>query len=739
MYARHEKIPMKDFAAEIRASMDVENFMSEAKLILDLHESTVEATLEKMVRFLLDNKEEPEVAVDEVRRALFTHDSVHQLARTIQGTCRTYGGGFDYDQSWVCILCSAPSIVKRRVAIARLKHSTNLGRTSQEVHFVILILTPTKEKGTKNAMETGRTFATMFADMDLRLRLLTARSDEEFKQFLYEHMKELSEEQASSDIDKIKDEPPKFDFEAAYSVRVIADFKRRWKHTWSDYRDGFVGPRTLQKTASTTIFLYFACILPNIALGVLNDKNTDGRINVKKVIYSQCMGGLFFHVFGGQPMVILLTTAPLALYTKVIYTICDDMGYEFDAMFACVGLWNSFFLFIYAFSDASRLMKWVTRSTEEIFSLFISIAFTVDALKDIVHDFEVNYECDANRSPTLNQTLAPTISPNSTGSPIESCMRERSLLFLLLAVGTLWVGLSLYNFTKTPFLNAGKRELLADYALPVAVLVMSFFGSYVFRAVNLDPFTYDDNPVFNPAPLHKLPWDGVLLGMGLGFCLSLLFFMDQNISQSMVNSPDNRMKKGSAYHWDLMIVSLINGMLTFFGLPMIHGALPHSPLHVRAMADVEDRVDQGHVYQKIIHVRETRVTGIISHILIGLSLFLLPNPMQYIPIAVLDGLFLYLAVTALSSNQMFERITLLVTEQAAYPPNHYIRTVPQRKVHLFTFLQLLQLLLMCFFGFFYIPYVKMCFPVLIILLLPVRHKLIPKAIEKKFLHALDGH
>ena len=60
------------------------------------------------------------------------------------------------------------------------------------------------------------------------------------------------------------------------------------------------------------------------------------------------------------------------------------------------------------------------------------------------------------------------------------------------------------------------------------------------------------------------------------------------------------MKKGSAYHWDLMIVSIINGGLTFFGLPMVHGALPHSPLHVRAMADMEDRVDQGHVYQKSV-------------------------------------------------------------------------------------------------------------------------------------------
>jgi len=32
-------------------------------------------------------------------------------------------------------------------------------------------------------------------------------------------------------------------------------------------------------------------------------------------------------------------------------------------------------------------------------------------------------------------------------------------------------------------LNASKRELLADCALPVSVLIMSFFGSYVFRDV----------------------------------------------------------------------------------------------------------------------------------------------------------------------------------------------------------------------------------------------------------------
>jgi len=41
---------------------------------------------------------------------------------------------------------------------------------------------------------------------------------------------------------------------------------------------GFCGENTLHKTVSTTFFLYFACILPAIAFGVLNYNNTGGQI-----------------------------------------------------------------------------------------------------------------------------------------------------------------------------------------------------------------------------------------------------------------------------------------------------------------------------------------------------------------------------------------------------------------------------------------------------------------------------
>ena len=98
----------------------------------------------------------------------------------------------------------------------------------------------------------------------------------------------------------------------------------------------------------------------------------------------------------------------------------------------------------------------------------------------------------------------------------------------------------------------------------------------------------------------------------------------------------------------------------------------------------------------------------------------LPHVLQYIPKAVLDGLFLYMAVTALYGNQMFERVTLFFTEQAAYPPNHYIKRVPQRKIHTFTLLQIVDLLILCVFGFMKWPYIKMIFPIVLACFLPIR-------------------
>ena len=61
-----------------------------------------------------------------------------------------------------------------------------------------------------------------------------------------------------------------------------------------------------------------------------------------------------------------------------------------------------------------------------------------------------------------------------------------------------------------------------------------------FTCVSVKPFNYSDNEVFAAAPLERLTWLSIVGSLGLGFCLSLLFFMDQNISSAMVNNPANK-------------------------------------------------------------------------------------------------------------------------------------------------------------------------------------------------------
>ena len=163
--------------------------------------------------------------------------------------------------------------------------------------------------------------------------------------------------------------------------------------------------------------------------------------------------------------------------------------------------------------------------------------------------------------------------------------------------------------------------------------------------------------------------------------------------------------------------------------------------------------------ESVNFVRETRLTAVLAHIFIGVSIYAVPVPLTSIPKPVLDGLFLFLGLSGLYGNQFFERMLLVLTEQVfqkfrsfktekinifnqinfqdAYPPNHYVRRVPQRQIHIFTLCQFVQLIILALIGFYPYPYLKMIFPIIILLLMPIRHMIIPKIVPEKYLRAMD--
>ncbi|XP_023076016.1 sodium bicarbonate transporter-like protein 11 isoform X1 [Piliocolobus tephrosceles] len=780
LHTSRKYLKLKNFKEEIRAHRDLDGFLAQASIVLNETATSLDNVLRSMLhRFAQDpDNAEPDCNLDLLMAMLFTdagapmQGKVHLLSDTIQGVTATVTG-VRYQQSWLCIVCTMKALQKRHVCISRLVRPQNWGENSCEVRFVILVLAPPKMKSTKTAMEVARTFATMFSDIAFRQKLLETRTEEEFKEALV-HQRQLltmvshgpvalrmKEHSTVSFPTHRHPEPPKCKDFVPFGKGIREDIARRFPLYPLDFTDGIIGKnKAVGKYITTTLFLYFACLLPTIAFGSLNDENTNGAIDVQKTIAGQSIGGLLYALFSGQPLVILLTTAPLALYIQVIRVICDDYGLDFSSFYAWTGLWNSVFLALYAFFNLSLVMSLFKRSMEEIIALFISITFVLDAVKGMVKIFWKYYyghyldDYHTKRTSSLvslsglgaslNASLHTALNASFRTSPTELPLATHSgqataVLSLLIMLGTLWLGYTLYQFKKSPYLHPCVREILSDCALPIAVLAFSLISSHGFREIEMSKFRY--NPSESPfamAQIQSLSLRAISSAMGLGFLLSMLFFIEQNLVAALVNAPENRLVKGTAYHWDLLLLAIINTGLSLFGLPWIHAAYPHSPLHVRALALVEERVENGHIYDTIVNVKETRLTSLGASILVGLSLLLLPVPLQWIPKPVLYGLFLYIALTSLDGNQLVQRVALLLKEQTTYPPTHYIRRVPQRKIHYFTGLQVLQLLLLCAFGMSSLPYMKMIFPLIMIAMIPIRYILLPRIIEAKYLDVMDA-
>ncbi|XP_004840773.1 sodium bicarbonate transporter-like protein 11 isoform X1 [Heterocephalus glaber] len=767
LHTSRKYLKLKNFGEEIRAHRDLDGFLAQASIILNETATSLDDVLRTMLsRFAQDpNNAEPDCNLDLIMAKLFTdaggptESKVHLLSDTIQGVTATVRG-VQYQQSWLCIICTMKALQKRHVCISRLVRPQNWGENSCEVRFVILVLAPPKMKSTKTAMEVARTFATMFSDITFRQKLLKTRTEDEFKEALV-HQRQLltmtipraNGHGTGSFHGHRHPQPPKCKDFIPFGRGIREDIMRRFPVYPLDFTDGIIGKsKAVGKYITTTLFLYFACLLPTIAFGSLNDENTNGAIDVQKTIAGQSIGGLLYAIFSGQPLVILLTTAPLAIYTQVIRVICDDYNLDFNAFYAWTGLWNSFFLALYAFFNLSLVMSLFKRSTEEIIALFISITFVLDAVKGMIKIFwkyYYGYHHTKRTDTSLNSGIHTAFNTNLLAGSIEldassspdavHSGQATAVLSLLIMLGTLWLGYTLYQFKKSPYLHPYVREILSDCALPIAVLTFSLLSSYGFQEIEMSRFRYNPSEnLFEVAQIDSLSLGAIGSAMVLGFLLSLLFFIEQNLVAALVNAPENRLVKGTAYHWDLLLLAIINTGLSLFGLPWIHAAYPHSPLHVRALALVEERVENGHIYETIVNVKETRLTSLGASMLVGLSLLLLPFPLQWIPKPVLYGLFLYIALTSLDGNQLFSRVALLLKEQTSYPPTHYVRRVPQRKIHYFTGLQVLQLLLLCAFGMSTLPYMKMIFPLIMILMIPIRYILLPRIIEAKYLDAMDA-
>ncbi|MBA0588842.1 hypothetical protein Gorai_017621 [Gossypium raimondii] len=142
-----------------------------------------------------------------------------------------------------------------------------------------------------------------------------------------------------------------------------------------------------------------------------------------------------------------------------------------------------------------------------------------------------------------------------------------------------------------------------------------------------------------------------------------------------------------------------------------------------------------------VEVKEQRLSNLLQALMVGGCVAAMPL-LKKIPTAVLWGYFAFMAFESLPGNQFWERILLLFTA----PSRRYklleeyhatfVETVPFKTIATFTLFQTIYLLV-CF-GITWIPLAGVLFPLLIMLLVPVRQYLLPMFFKAVHLQDLDA-
>nr|XP_046241930.1 solute carrier family 4 member 4a isoform X3 [Scatophagus argus] len=541
---------------------------------------------------------------------------------------------------------------------------------------------------------------------------------------------------------------------------LILDMKRKAPFFVSDFTDAFH-----IQALSAILFIYLGTVTNAITFGGLLGDATENMQGVLESFLGTAIAGGVFCLLAGQPLTILSSTGPVLVFERLLFNFSRENDFDYLEFRLWIGLWSAFFCLALVATDASFLVQYFTRFTEEGFSCLISFIFIYDAFKKMLklaHHYPINsefkmdyvtqYDCLCmaptileNSSSIIDDTVEDTSIWywNNTGLPMNAtwssltkteCLKyngelvgkacdfvpDISLMSFILFFGTYTCSMCLKKFKTSPFFPTTVRKLISDFAIILAILI--FCGVDMLVGVDTPKLivpsefkpTSPNRGWFVP-PFGGNPWWVYLASALPALLVTILIFMDQQITAVIVNRKEHKLKKGAGYHLDLFWVAILLVICSFMGLPWYVAATVISIAHIDSLK-METETSAPGEQPKFLGVREQRLTGVFVFILTGLSVFMSPI-LKFIPMPVLYGVFLYMGVASLNGVQFMDRLKLLLMPAKHQPDLIYLRHVPLRKVHLFTFIQVLCLALLWILKS---TVAAIIFPVMILALVAVR-------------------
>uniref|UniRef100_A0A7N8WQ66 Anion exchange protein n=1 Tax=Mastacembelus armatus TaxID=205130 RepID=A0A7N8WQ66_9TELE len=757
-----------------KSLLQVRKTMSSGAVIFDLNATSLSAVAEKVADELLNKNEIRASDRDDLLRALLMKRSQSaEPVVTPSGDIemQTFSvikkrDSSDNMEASVVLSGVLDFLQKPVVAFVRLSDSVVMESALEcpvPVRFVFVLVGPSASG--IDYSESGRAMGALMADWVFCLEAFLAKTDKELTNAIADFMdcsivippteiqdkamlepvinfqkKMLRDRLRPSDTrlafgDRLKVEEPAVGPREDPLARtgypfggMVKDVKRRYRHYLSDFTDA-LNPQVL----AAVIFIYFAALSPAITFGGLLADKTDKMMGVSELMVSTSVQGIIFCLIAAQPVLVIGFSGPLLVFEEAFYSFCKNQNVEYIVGRVWVGMWLIVIVVIIVAVEGSFLVRFISRFTQEIFSILISLIFIYETFNKLIKIFQthpliLNYD---HLNDSLDNPFKALVKPHLEHVPggnltVHEMETERpypntALLSMCLMFGCFFIAFFLRQFKNGHYFPGPLRRLIGDFGVPIAIFIMIAVDISIEDAYTQKLVVPKGIQVSNP---DKRGWfisprgerQEFPVWMMFGCCVPavlvfILIFLESQITTLIVSKPERKMVKGSGFHWDLLVLVTMGGIGSIFGVPWLSAATVRSVTHANALT-VMTKGPKPEI-EKVI---EQRISGLLVAVLVGVSIFMEPI-LKMIPMTALFGIFLYMGITSLSGIQMWDRILLLITPKKYHPSDAYATRVKTLRMHLFTLIQIMCLAVLWVVK---ISPISLALPFVLILTVPLR-------------------
>ncbi|KAI4584663.1 hypothetical protein MJG53_020706, partial [Ovis ammon polii x Ovis aries] len=486
---------------------------------------------------------------------------------------------------------------------------------------------------------------------------------------------------------------PAFCWTLSFTIRrrpgPCGDVRRKASWYPSDFLDA-LHPQCF----SAVLYIYLATITNAITFGGLLGEATDGAQGVLESFLGTAVTGAAFCLTAGQPLTILSSTGPVLVFERLLFSFSRDHSLDYLPFRLWVGIWVAIFCLVLVATEASVLVRYFTRFTEEGFCALISLIFIYDAVGKMLtltraypiqRPGSPTYGClcqypdpGVDLYPTAHNPILDDLSTQDLGlvnasllPPPECAQRgghprgpschtvpDVAFFSILLFLTSFLFAMALKHIKTSRFFPSVVRKMLGDFSSVLAILLGCGLDAFLGLATPKLMVPREFKPTLPGrgwlvSPFGANPWWLSVAAALPALLLSILIFMDQQITGVILNRAEYRLRKGAGFHLDLFCVAVLMPLTSALGLPWYVSATVISLAHMDSLR------------------RESRACA--------------PGEApSFLGIRLPEYPVFFLSL----SPQFTKRVQLLLIPAKHQPDLLFLRHVPLSRVHLFTAIQL---------------------------------------------------